>query len=69
MLHASVIFENGREDGPRGLRDKSIVIVMDGRQKTSAMHMMHASNRALAQLWLGLNDEMSCRYLGLFAIR
>ena len=62
MLHASVFFGKGREDGPRGLRDKSKLIVnKDGRQKTSAMHMMHASNRALAQMWLGLNDEMSCR--------
>ena len=34
------------------------------QKNTSAMHFMHAHNRALAQIWLGWNEKMSVRYVG-----
>ena len=34
--------------------------IIGGRQKTSATHIMHAFTRALARMWLSLNEEFSC---------
>ncbi len=36
-------------------QDTQSKFIIDGRQKTSAMHIMHAFTRALARMWLGLN--------------
>lgn len=35
--------------------------VIDGRQENGAMDIMQAITRALARMWLGLNEDLSCR--------
>lgn len=55
--NALILLESWRKMGQWVLYDKNNFII-DGRQKTSAMHIMHANNRALVRIWLGLNEEI-----------